>query len=163
MNHLNQKVSGQNAAASSGTLHNRGTPVEEDNFKGHCRTGGSGGEIPTDTPLLRRTSKLKHFVSRSTVSPSELQQEWTADQAGRRKRGRKPKVAPGVKSKGPDYKDNRPAERRKATEERSDSESSEHGEFVLERVSLQAKSCSCSFVIYFLPRHPFGEEPKESI
>lgn len=83
-----------------------------------------------------RTPKLKRFFSRSAVFPSELQQEWIADQAGQRKRGRKPKVAPGVKSKGPHYKDDRPSERRKVTEERSDSESSEHGEFRFARASL---------------------------
>lgn len=85
---------------------------------------------------LRRTQKLKRFFSLSAVLPSDLQQEWTADQAGQRKRGRKPKVAPGVKSKGPHYKDERPSERRRATEERSDSESSEHGEFWFARASV---------------------------
>lgn len=129
MNHLNQKVPAQNGTTSSGTLHGRGTPTEEDNSKGHCRQGGSGGAIPADTRLLRRTRKLKWFFSLSAILPSELQQEWATDQAGQRKRGRKPKVAPGGKSKGPHCKDDRPSERRKATEERSDSESSEHGEF----------------------------------
>lgn len=140
MNHHNQKVSAQNDAASSGMLHGRGNPIEEDNSKGHCRQGGSGGEIPADTRLLRRTAKLKRFFSLSVLLPSELQQEWTADQVGQRKRGRKPKVAPGVKSKGPQYKDDRPSERRKAADERSDSESSEHGEFWFARASLRVKS-----------------------
>lgn len=142
MNHLNQKVPAQNGATSSGPLHGRGNPIEEDNSKGHCRQGGSGGEIPADTRLLRRTAKLKRFFS-----PSELQQEWTADQVGQRKRGRKPKVAPGVKSKGPQYKDDRPSERRKATEERSDSESSEHGEFWFARASLRVKSSCHTFIL----------------
>lgn len=83
-----------------------------------------------------RTPKLKRFFSRFAVFPSEQQQEWTADPAGQRKRGRKPKVASGVKSKGSHYKDDRLSERRKVTEERSDSESSEHGEFLFGKASL---------------------------
>lgn len=140
MNHLNQKVPAQNGTTSSGVLHSRGTPTEEDNSKGHCRQGGSGGWIPADTHLLRRTPKLKRFLSLFAVLPSELQQEWSADHAGQRKRGRKPKVAPGVKSKGPHYKDDRPSERRKTTEEQSDSESSEHGEFWFARASMRVNS-----------------------
>lgn len=129
MNHLNQKVPAQNGAASSGTQHGRGTPIEEENSKGHCRQGGSGTVIPADTRLLNRTPGNSSSSSPCffTVSQSELQQEWSVDQ--QRKRGR-PKVAPGVKSKGPHYKNDRTSERRNATEEQSDSESSGHGEFL---------------------------------
>lgn len=137
MNHLNQKVAAQNGASSSGAPYGRGTPVEEDNSKGHCRPGGSRGGIPGDSCLSRKNPETQNGYSPTPpVFPSELQQEWIADQAGQRKRGRKPKVAPGIKSKGPHYKDDRPSERRKVTEERSESESSEHGEFRFARASL---------------------------
>lgn len=67
MNHLNQKLPAQNDTTLSGTLHGRGTPIEEDNSKVHCRQGGSGAGIPTDTPHLGRTTKLKQFFSLSAI------------------------------------------------------------------------------------------------
>lgn len=47
--HLNQKAATQNGAASASVLHGRGTPVEEDNSKGHCRQGWHHGGIYTET------------------------------------------------------------------------------------------------------------------
>lgn len=62
MNHLNQKVAAQNGASSSGVPHGRGTPVEEDNSKGHCRPGGSRGGIPGDSCLSRKNPETQTVI-----------------------------------------------------------------------------------------------------
>lgn len=68
MNHLNQKAAAQNGASSSGALHSRGTPVEEDNSKGHCRQGGGHGGIPADSRLSRQNPPKSRGSSPSLLS-----------------------------------------------------------------------------------------------
>lgn len=63
------------------------------------------------------------------VNPSDLQEDWAAGQTINRKRGRKPKVLMGVNPNRPYHKDGRTSEKQEVREEKSDSESSEHGEF----------------------------------
>lgn len=62
------------------------------------------------------------------VNQSDLQHNWAAGQTVKRKRGRKPKVMMGVNLNRPHHRDGRASEKQEVREERSDSESSEHGE-----------------------------------
>lgn len=88
------------------------------------KVGTKGGFIHTHTCcLFGRTLKMKPFPP--AVNQSDLQHDWAAGQTVKRKRGRKPKVMMGVNLNRPHHKDDRASEKQ---EERSDSESSEHGE-----------------------------------
>lgn len=77
-----------------------------------------------DTCLYSRTPKSK--PSSRSVNPSELQQDWTAGQNVKAKRGRKPKLMNSQERLH--HKDERSSEKQAVVEERSESESSEHGE-----------------------------------
>lgn len=77
MNHLNQKVTAQNGASSSGVPHGRGTPVEEDNSKGHCRPGGRRGGIPGDSCLSRKNPR-----NSSGYSPTPLSSHQSCSRSG---------------------------------------------------------------------------------
>lgn len=63
-----------------------------------------------------------------SVELPDLQQDRTAGQAVKRKRGRKPKVFMGINSNRAYHKDSRASEKHDVREEKSDSESSDHGE-----------------------------------
>lgn len=84
------------------------------------------GSVYADTccPLSSTIKTLKPPV----VDQSDLQQDWAAGQTAKRKRGRKPKVLMGVNPNRPHNKDGRASEKQDVREEKSDSESSEHGE-----------------------------------
>ncbi|KAK1881077.1 BAH and coiled-coil domain containing protein 1, partial [Dissostichus eleginoides] len=95
---LKQKA--QRGASSSGMLHCRGPPGEEDASMSHCRQG------------------IK-----------DLQHDWAAGQTSKRKRGRKPKVMMAVNTNRAHHKDDRTSDKKQEVrEEKSDSESSEHEE-----------------------------------
>lgn len=110
MNQLNQKASAQNGAVSSGPLHCRGTPAEEDSSRGHCRQGGSGAVVPADT--LRRTPNLKRFLFSLAVRaaagvgrrPGRATEEGTEAQSGA---GRQVK---GTSLQGPPLRETQRAE-----------------------------------------------------
>lgn len=58
-----------------------------------------------------------------------MQQDWAASQLVKKKRGRKPKVLVDVSQNRPYHKDSRPSEKQDVREDKSDSESSDHGEW----------------------------------
>lgn len=108
-----RRLSQQKQAPSTATLHPRGAPGAEETPKGDtnpysCISSGSAKKI---TPLL--------------VNPLDSQLDWAADQAVKRKRGRKPKVLMGVNLNRVYHKDSRVSDKR---EGKSDSDTSEHGE-----------------------------------
>lgn len=86
------------------------------------KVGHEGGT--KDMCLYSRAPKSKPF-SRA-VNPSELQQDWSAGQNAKAKRGRKPKLMNSKERLH--HKDGRSSEKQTVVEERSGSESSEHGE-----------------------------------
>lgn len=73
-------------------------------------------------------SRATNVNSSATGGPSDTLQDSGAGQAARSKRGRKPKVLRGVGSNRAPHKENWASEKHEVREERSDSESSEHGE-----------------------------------
>lgn len=80
--------------------------------------------VTKDMCLYSRTPKSK--PSSRAVNPSELQQDWSAGQNVKAKRGRKPKLMNSKERLH--HKDGRSSEKQAVVEERSGSESSEHGE-----------------------------------
>lgn len=131
--HLKQKVAAQRGTPSASMLHGRGTPGGEDNSKTHCRQGSKGGSrrrIYKDTTvlffLLHPENETFHFA----VHPADLQPDWAPGQTVKRKRGRKPKAMMGDNLNRPHHKDDRASEKQEVREEKSDSESSEHGTFL---------------------------------
>ncbi|XP_059181269.1 BAH and coiled-coil domain-containing protein 1 [Centropristis striata] len=96
---LKQKAAAQRGAPSAGMLHCRGTPLEGDASKSHCKQGRK-----------------------------DMQQDWAAGPTVKRKRGRKPKVLIGVNMNAAHQKDGRTSEKQEVREEKSDSESSEREE-----------------------------------
>lgn len=128
--HLKQKVAAQRGSPSVSMLHSRGTPGGQDDSKSHCRQEGKcgyRGRINTHTGFLF-SNTLKMKPSPLAVNPSDLQQDWAVGQTVKRKRGRKPKVMMGVDQNRPHHKDCWSSDKQEVREEKSDSESSEHGE-----------------------------------
>lgn len=75
--------------------------------------------------LFISTTKLS---SPPLVNPPDSQQDWAAGQTVKRKRGRKPKVVMGVDANRAHHKDSRASEKQEVRGEKSDCDSSEHGE-----------------------------------
>lgn len=76
---------------------------------------------------LDSSLKLNSLLS---VDPSEPQQDQTAAQTVKRKRGRKPKAPMDINPSRSHHKDGRAADKHEVHEEKSDSESSEPGELL---------------------------------
>lgn len=74
------------------------------------------------------------ILNTKSTDPVETQPDWAAAQ--KKKRGRKPKVLAGVEAH---HKDGRNSDKRRVREERSDTESSDHGE-------LQTQTFSCALL-----------------
>lgn len=68
---------------------------------------------------------MAKLISTTAVDPSESRQDWEAAQTVKKKRGRKPKALIGVDQN----RAGRSSEKQETREEKSDSESSERGEF----------------------------------
>lgn len=130
---LKQKAAAQRGAPSAGMLHCRGTPGEKDASKSHFRQERKGeyrGKIFTCiyTRTSCRLSSTLKLKSSPALDPSDLQQDWAASQAVKRKRGRKPKVLMGVNPNRAHHKDSWAFEKQAVRDDKSDSETSEHGE-----------------------------------
>ncbi|XP_056890510.1 BAH and coiled-coil domain-containing protein 1 isoform X2 [Takifugu flavidus] len=95
--HLKQKVAAQRGATTASLLHSRGSLSREEDSKSDCRN-----------------------------ERKELQQDWSAGQNVKAKRGRKPKLMNSKERLH--HKDGRSFEKQAVVEERSGSESSEHEE-----------------------------------
>lgn len=124
--HLKQKVVAHHRSAAPSMLHGRETPGGEDDSKSHCRNERKGeyrGRIFIEC-LLSSTNEIKH--SFPAVNPSDLQQDWAPGPNVMRKRGRKPKVL--MSDDRHHHKDRQVSEKQELKEDKSDSESSVHGE-----------------------------------
>lgn len=128
--HLKQKVAAQRGSPSVSMLHSRGTPGGDDDSKSHCRQDGKGGVRRLDlyTHLLSVSVHSNNETLPLAVNPSDLQHDWAVGQTAKRKRGRKPKVMIGVNQNRPQHKDCWSSDKQDVREEKSDSDSSEHGE-----------------------------------
>lgn len=127
---LKQKAAAQCGAPPAAMLHCGGAPGAEETPKSACREGGKGGDRGSIYPytclsLLGSTTKLN---SPPGVDPLDSRLDWAAGQAVKRKRGRKPKVLMGVDPNRAHHKDSRASDKQEVREEKSDSDSSEHGE-----------------------------------
>lgn len=132
---LKQKAAAQRGAPSAGTLHGRGDPGAAETTKSKSRQGGKGvwteEDFKAQAPLLFiSTAKL---ISTTAVDPSEPRQDWEAGQTVKKKRGRKPKALMSVDQN----RTGRASEKQEFREEKSDSESSEHGEFAAKQGSCR--------------------------
>lgn len=142
---LKQKAAAQRGAPSASTLHCRGDPGAEETPKSHCRHGGKGGDRRKRTKNTFTCCSLGGAPKQNspfTVDPLDPQQDWAACQTVKRKRGRKPKALMGVGPNRAHHKDERTSEKRENREEKSDSESSEHGELL-----AQVKKKSFSYYV----------------
>ncbi|KAM4623762.1 LOW QUALITY PROTEIN: BAH and coiled-coil domain-containing protein 1 [Polymixia lowei] len=100
---LKQKAVAQRGAPSAGLLCCRGAPGVMAGSESHRRQG-------------------------DTVDPSDLQQDWAANQTVRRRRGRKPKVLMGVDPTRAHLKGGVASDKQEVRDEKSDSETSGHEE-----------------------------------
>ncbi|XP_035810869.2 BAH and coiled-coil domain-containing protein 1 isoform X2 [Amphiprion ocellaris] len=96
-------------------------------MKARCKHRGRPSTL--SSRLARRVTQLKQKAAAQRGAPTaDLQQDRTASQAVKRKRGRKPKAPLGINPKRAHHKDSRVSEKQEVREEKSDSESSEHEE-----------------------------------
>ncbi|XP_072312360.1 BAH and coiled-coil domain-containing protein 1 [Eucyclogobius newberryi] len=108
-------------------------------MKARCKHRGRPNTL--NSRLARRVTQLKHKAQRGAPSstarcndrmmprrPGDLQQNWTAFQTLKRKRGRKPKLLMGGDPNKSEHKDERASEKPECGEDKPNSESSEHEE-----------------------------------
>lgn len=124
--HLKQKVVAHHGSPAPSTLHSREIPGGEDDSKSHCRNERKGEYRGRSfiVCLFRSTDETEH--SFPVVNPSDLQQDWAPGPNVKRKRGRKPKVL--MSDDRPHHKDRQVSEKQELKEDKSDSDSSVHGE-----------------------------------
>lgn len=125
---LKQKTAAQCGAPSAAMLHCRVAPGAEEIPRSGCIQGVKGedrGSIyPHSCCSLSSTTKLN---SSPAVDPLDSQLDWAAGQAVKRKRGRKPKVLIGVDPSRACHKGSRASDKQEVREEKSHSDSTEHG------------------------------------
>lgn len=110
-------------------------------------------EVSTEdacAPTLRHTCSETLITSKALplLDLSALQQNWAAFQTVKRKRGRKPKLLMGGDPNRA-HKDERASEKQEIREDKSDSESSDHGESQQRshtRIVLCVKRKKCSSI-----------------